>query len=96
MGGVSRPPMAMFAPTIKDRERLRITGEMAGHTDNFEAGTRFRLSELGKARNPKQAAKVGTVLRKARTRNQVIILFDGHTTPVTFHRTYIEPLPAGE
>ncbi|HWV51722.1 hypothetical protein [Pseudorhodoplanes sp.] len=62
----------------------------------FEAGTRFRLSELGKSRNPKQAAKIGTVLRRARTRNQVIILFDGHSTPITFHRIYIEPLASDD
>lgn len=50
---------------------------------------RFRLSELGKARNPEQAAKIGTVLRRARIQNQLVVLFDGHDAdhiPPNLHR----------
>lgn len=62
----------------------------------LEAGTRFRLSELGRQRSPKAAAKIGTILRRARNRRQYYILWDGNVTPVTIHGSFIEPLSGKE
>lgn len=63
---------------------------------NFEVGTRCRLSELGKSRSPKLASKVGRVFKKARTKTQVHLLFDGNKTRITLHRSYVERIPAEE
>ncbi len=63
---------------------------------NFEVGTRCRLSELGKSRSPKLATKVGRVFKKARTKTQVHLLFDGNKTRITLHRSYVERIPAEE
>lgn len=58
----------------------------------LEAGTRCCLTELGRQRSPKLAAKIGTVLRRARNKRQYYVLWDGNVTPVTLHCTYIEAI----
>jgi|UPI00078600AF hypothetical protein len=62
----------------------------------LEAGTRCRLNELGRQRSPKLATKIGRILRRARNTRQYHVLWDGNVTPVTLHRTYIEPLSGEE
>ncbi len=63
-------------------------------SDDFtlKSGARCRPSELGRLRSPKLAAAAGTILRRPRIRNQVVVLWDGNVTPITLHRTYVEPL----
>jgi hypothetical protein len=55
-------------------------------------GTRFRLSILGAARNPRLAEKEGTVIGNSRLNNSVRVLFDGRKTPMSLHREYIKPI----
>jgi hypothetical protein len=64
---------------------------MAHSGPALEAGTRCRLTELGRQRSPKLAAKIGTILRQSRNSRQYYVLWDGNITPVTLHCTYIEP-----
>ncbi len=68
--------------------------EVGKKNDDFtlESGARCRPSELGRLRSPKLAATAGTILRRPRIRNQVVVLWDGNVTPITLHRTYVEPL----
>ena len=62
---------------------------------NFKVGDRVRLSKLGQPRFPRTDARVGTVVhipdQKKGGRMWVRVLFDGRSTPMVIHRSYIEP-----
>jgi hypothetical protein len=56
-------------------------------------GTRFRMSALGAARNPRLADKEGTIVGGSRLNSSVRVLFDGRKSPISLHRDYIEQIP---
>ena len=56
----------------------------------LEVGARVRLSVLGKARCPKMKTDTGVIVGGPIGRG-VRILFDGSKTPITMHKSYVEP-----
>ena len=62
---------------------------------DFHVGDRVRLSKLGQPRFPRTDARFGTVVYipdpKKGGRMWVRVLFDGRTSPMAIHRSYIEP-----
>jgi hypothetical protein len=74
------PGIAVNAIRNDGRQVLRIS-----------IGVRIKMSELGKARNPHFAEKVGTVVGGGRLNSSFRVLFDGRKTPITLHEDYIEP-----
>ena len=57
-------------------------------------GTRFRMSALGAARNPRLAKKEGTIVGSGRLNSSIRVLFDGRRTLMSLHRDYIEQIPS--
>jgi hypothetical protein len=57
-------------------------------------GTRFKMSALGAARNPRLAQKQGTVIGGSRLNRSVRVMFDGRKSPMSLHRDYIEQIPS--
>jgi hypothetical protein len=55
----------------------------------FCLGQRVRLSELGRARNPKARTQTGRVVGLPAP-SSAEILFDGNKRPTQLHRSYIE------
>jgi hypothetical protein len=53
-------------------------------------GARFKMSALGSARNPRLAAKEGTIVGSSRYSRSVRVRFDSSKTAVTIHEDYIE------
>lgn len=56
---------------------------------DFPIGARVRFTELGAARSPKIASRIGTVTR-ASIGNGVRVVFDGSRTINTIHRSYLK------
>ena len=54
-------------------------------------GARIKMSLLGAMRNPHLARKEGTIVGISRLNSSIRILFDGRRTPMSLHRSYIEP-----
>jgi len=59
--------------------------------DEFEvrAGTRVRLSVLGKARCPRLKNDAGVILSRSGP-TTLRVLFNGRKNPVTLHQSYVE------
>jgi hypothetical protein len=57
-------------------------------------GSRFRLSALGAARCPRLFAKEGLIVGGSRINSSVRVLIDGHKSPISLHRDYIEQIPS--
>jgi hypothetical protein len=55
---------------------------------------RFRMSILGKTRNPRLADKEGTIVGGSRINSSLRVLFDGRKSPISLHRDYIEQIPS--
>jgi len=51
------------------------------------------MSVLGKTRNPRLADKEGTIVGGSRINSSLRVLFDGHKSPISLHRDYIEQIP---
>lgn len=66
---------------------------MSESDPNLEIGDRCRLSELGLARSPRRAGKIGLVVGLGITKQCIYVLLDGNKTPCALHVTYLEPLP---
>jgi hypothetical protein len=85
---------------------LRMTARQIAATKGevqmnvHQPGDPIRLSKLGESRIKRAPSKTGTVLRgtgsQRSSRNAVRVQFDGMKTPVSLHRSYIEPLDANE
>jgi hypothetical protein len=61
----------------------------------LKCGDRFRLSELGRQRNPRVRSQFGTVISigsRATTDDVVKVILDGNASPTQMHRSYIKPL----
>jgi hypothetical protein len=56
----------------------------------LKPGLRIRLSALGKARSPRMKTHTGVIVGEPHGRGVRIIL-DGSKTPITLHKSYIEP-----
>jgi hypothetical protein len=61
-------------------------------TGELRVGHRFRLSELGMARCPRLASKVGTVVNLIEYSKIVVVRFDGNKLKTSINRDYIEPV----
>jgi hypothetical protein len=61
-------------------------------TSSIVVGTRFRMSALGAARNPRLADKEGTIVGGSRLNSSVRVLFDGRKSPMSLHRDYIQQI----
>jgi hypothetical protein len=57
-------------------------------------GTRFKMSVLGAARNPRLAEKEGIIVGSSRINSSVRVLFEGRKSPMSLHRDYIEEIPS--
>src|SRR5215470_16977814 len=66
---------------------------------DFRVGDRVQLSKLGRPRFPRTDARVGTVVHipdpKKGGRMWVRVLFEGRSSPMEIHRSYIEPASVG-
>jgi hypothetical protein len=61
---------------------------------DLAVGARCRLSRLGLARSPRTTMTVGTVVGGGRLTSSVRVLFDGYSSPVSLHKTYVELIAA--
>jgi hypothetical protein len=66
--------------------------QLSGDTGEMRAGHRFRMSELGIARCPRLASKVGTVVNVIEYSKIVVVRFDGNKLKTSINRDYIEPV----
>jgi hypothetical protein len=57
---------------------------------DLKPGLRIRLSALGVARSPRMRVHTGVIVGEPLGRG-VRILLDGSKTPITLHKSYIEP-----
>jgi hypothetical protein len=64
------------------------------HPSSFVIGTRFKMSVLGAARNPRLAEKEGIIVGSSRLNSSVRVLFEGRKSPMSLHRDYIEEIPS--
>jgi hypothetical protein len=56
-------------------------------------GTRFKLSKLGEARNPRlKRGAEGTIVGGSHYKSSLRVVIDGRKTPLSMHRDYIEPI----
>jgi hypothetical protein len=53
-------------------------------------GTRFEMSALGAAHNPRLAEKKGTIVGRSRLNGSIRVLFDGRKSLMSLHRDYIK------
>jgi hypothetical protein len=60
----------------------------------FPIGARFTMSPLGAARHSSHASKEGTIIGSGRYCSTARVQFDGHKTPTSLHRDYIEIVAA--
>ena len=67
---------------------------MARETDGIAVGTRFKINELGAARCPKLADKIGIVVGLSGHTTGITVLFDGDRRPTCLHRGYISSTSA--
>jgi hypothetical protein len=74
-------------------QRIRyLTGKRSGPgsgAQEFRAGQRVRLNELGKARTPRAKAQTGSVVGLP-SPGSVAIVFDGNKKATRLHRSYVE------
>ena len=63
---------------------------MDDHDIELKLGQRIRLTALGKARSPRIRVHTGVIVGEPVGRGVRIIL-DGSKTPITLHKSYIEP-----
>jgi len=63
---------------------------MSAEQDGFRIGDKVRLSELGKARMPRNRATTAKVVGYGRTDTRVRIVFDGSAYPISIHVSYLE------
>jgi hypothetical protein len=59
-------------------------------------GARVRMSELGAARCPRFAERKGVVIGGSRYNSGIRVLFDGHKSPVSLYRDYVEQIPSAD
>jgi hypothetical protein len=65
-------------------------------TPPIAIGSRFRMSARGAARSPRTADKEGVIVGGGRHSNSVRAPLDGHKSPITLHRDYIEQIPSDD
>jgi hypothetical protein len=58
-------------------------------------GTRFKLSKLGRARNPRIKSMEGTIVGESQYKSSIRVVLDGRKTPLSLHRDYIELIREG-
>ena len=80
-----------FSEAVR-RERERAGVSMVGQKPQFTVGTRFKLSKLGEARNPRLKSIKGTIVGGSQYRSSLRVVLDGRKTPLSLHRDYIEPI----
>ena len=85
MKGPEEPSIAVPAVAVN---AIRNDGRQASR---IFIGARVKMSQLGKARNPRFADKEGTIVGSSRLNNSVRVLFDGRRTPLSLHPDYVEP-----
>jgi hypothetical protein len=61
-------------------------------TSSVVIRARFRMSVLGKTRNPRLADKEGTIVGGSRINSSLRVLFDGRKSPISLHRDYVEQI----
>jgi len=69
---------------------MQTEDQPPGDTAEIRVGHRFRMSELGMARCPRIAHKVGTVVGLIEYSKTVIVRFDGNKLKTSINRDYIE------
>jgi len=66
---------------------------MVRREPDIPVGTRFKLSKLGEARNPRlEKGAEGTIVGGSRYKSSLRVVIDGRKTPLSMHRDYIEPI----
>jgi hypothetical protein len=65
---------------------------MVGKKPEIPAGTRFKLSRLGQARNRRFKSLEGTVVGGGLYKSTLRVVMDGRKSPLSLHRDYIEPI----
>lgn len=60
------------------------------HDVEFKIGDRVVLTALGRERSPKLKSTTGVILGKSPGTEAYRVLFDGRTTPLLVHQSYIE------
>jgi hypothetical protein len=70
---------------------------MARKEPGIPVGTRFKLSKLGEARNPRlKSGAEGTIVGRSQYKSSLRVIIDGRKTPLSMHRDYIEPISRGD
>ncbi len=76
---------------VKQEPALRYRAPATETCDvGLKVGDRVRLSELGRARNPRMSDVLATVVNLSRLPSIVGVLFDQRRTMVRVHRSYLE------
>ena len=70
-------------------KRIGVRG-MVRQKPEIPVGTRFKLSKLGEARNPRLKSMEGTVVGGSQYKSSLRVVLDGRSTPLSLHRDYIE------
>ncbi len=66
---------------------------MVRRKPDIPVGTRFKLSKLGEARNPRlERGAEGTIVGGSRYKSSLRVVIDGRKTPLSMHRDYIDPI----
>jgi hypothetical protein len=63
---------------------------MVRQKPEIPVGTRFKLSKLGEARNPRLKSMEGTIVGGSQYKSSLRVVLDGRSTPLSLHRDYIE------
>ena len=80
-----------FVRFVADNFQSLIGQKMVQETDRIAVGTRFKMSNLGAARFPELAGKVGIVVELSHRTTGITVLFDSDRRPTVLHRDYITP-----
>ena len=66
---------------------------MVSKKPEIPVGTRFKMSKLGEARNPRlKRGTEGTIVGGSHYKSSLRVVIDGRKTPLSMHRDYIEPI----
>ena len=84
--GLANEGPSIVVQTVRNGDRSIVSPVLIG--------ARFRMSELGAARNPRLAEKEGTIVGSSRINSSIRVLFDGRKSPISLHRDYIEQIPS--
>ncbi len=79
---------------VLDRQVVN-PGNAQMHDRKFEIGDRVVLTALGRERSPKLKSTTGVIFGKSAGTKAYRVLFDGRTTPLQMHPSYIEAADCG-